>query len=137
MRIARISSPLHFRDQKISTNRGNFLLLKLLARRFPFIFRSLQAEYVMEKISRPMEPSAVREEDTAMLRKIASYIAETNQSSYPLAIGEHYSEEERTAMADYLVRKHFDDYKSSHCTPLPTELFRMPWELPNEDFVFT
>lgn len=129
-------------DMKISTNRGNFLLLKLLASRFPFIFLSKQTEYVMEKISRPLEGSSSaigreREEDTMMLRKIASYIAETNQSSYPLSIGEKYSEQERTEMADYLVRKHFEDYKSSHCTPLPTDLFRMPWELPNEDFVFT
>lgn len=125
---------------KISTNRGNFLLLKLLTSRFPNIFLSKQAEYVMEKISRPLEPSVIREreEDTAVLKKIASYIGETNQSSYPLQIGEQYSEQQRTEMADYLVRRHFEDYKSSHCTPLPTDLFRMPWELPIEsDFVFT
>lgn len=78
-----------------------------------------------------------REEDAVVLRKIASYIAETNQKEYPLLIGENYSDEERTEMADYLMRKHFEDYKSSHCTPLPTNLFKMPWELPNEDFVFT
>ena len=126
-------------DFQIQTNRGNFLLLKLLAHRFPFIFLGKQAEYVMEKISRPLEASVMRdrEEDTALLRKIASYIAETNETTYPLKIGEKYSDPERTEMADFLLRKHFDDFRSSHCTPLPTNLFKMPWELPNEDFVFT
>lgn len=111
----------------------------MLTSRFPFIFLAKQTEYVMEKISRPLEPSAMREreEDTAMLKKVASYIAESNQGSYPLSIGEKYSDQERTEMADYLLRKHFEDYKSTHCTPLPTDLFKMPWELPNEDFVFT
>lgn len=125
---------------KIATNRGNFLLLKLLTDRFPNIFLAKQREYLMQKISRPLEGNAVRdkEEDKAVLQKIAVFIAENNESSYPLSIGDKYSEAERTEMADYLVRKHFEDYTSSHCTPLPADLFQLPWELPNEsDFVFT
>lgn len=126
---------------KISTNRGNYLLLKLLTSRFPNIFLSTQTEYVLEKISRAVETGALREreEDTVVLKKIATHIEDTNQTSYPLTIGDQYSEQERTEMADYLLRKHFEDYKSSHCTPLPTDLFRTPWELPTDesDFVFT
>lgn len=53
-------------------------------------------------------------------------------------IGVDFSEEQRNMVAVYLLRKHFVDYKSSHCTPLPTDFFKPPWELPNDtDFVFT
>lgn len=116
------------------------MLLKLLAHRFPNIFQTSQVEYLMEKISRPLEGSDVRDRDSDkyVVRKIAAFISENNQASYPLLIGDQYSPEERTEMADFLLRKHFDDYTSSHCTPLPVEYFRLPWELPNDtDFVFT
>lgn len=127
-------------DMKISSNRGNYLLLKLLSHRFPNIFKTSQVTYIMDKISRPLESSDIRDKanDVNVVKKIASYISENNQSSYPLLIGEDFSSEERTEMADYLLRKHFEDYTSSHCTPLPGEFFKLPWELPNDtDFVFT
>lgn len=48
---------------------------------------------------------------------------------FPLEIGVDYSEDERTQMAEYLVRKHLIDFKSTHCTPLPTEHFCIPWNV--------
>jgi hypothetical protein len=66
-----------------------------------------------------------------------SYISE-NGAAYPLNIGEEYSNDERNRMTAYLIKNHMLDYKSSHCTPLPTEFFKSAWTLPVEnDFVFT
>lgn len=125
----------------MSTNRGNYLLLNLLTFRFPNIFGEKQIEHIMNKLRQPVDATDSDDhqgEDKSVLMKIAAYISENNQSNYPLLIGENYSEPQRLEMADYLLRKHFEDYNSSHCTPLPSELFRLPWELPNEsDFVFT
>lgn len=69
---------------------------------------------------------------------LLSYVSE-NSKQYPLEIGGEYTDEQRNMMADYLVRNHLVDYKSTHCTPLPTEHFRIPWDVPNveNDFIFT
>jgi hypothetical protein len=70
------------------------------------------------------------------LSLILSYVSE-NGGSYPLNIGEDYTREQRNQMAFYLIKNHFSDFKSTHCTPLPGEFFKNPWNIPNEDFVFT
>lgn len=34
--------------------------------------------------------------------------------------------------------KYFKDYNSTHCTPLPADMFQMPWDVNVEtDYVFT
>lgn len=76
-------------------------------------------------------------DDQLPLSLILSYVSE-HGGSYPLLIGEDYSDEQRNTMALYLIKNHFYDYKSSHCTPLPGEFFKNGWSLPAEnDFVFT
>lgn len=69
---------------------------------------------------------------------LLSYVSE-NSKQYPIDIGEDYTTEQRNQMAEYLIRKHLVDFKSTHCTPLPTEYFRIPWDLPSveNDFIFT
>lgn len=69
---------------------------------------------------------------------LLSYVSE-NSKQYPLDIGDEYTSELRNLMAGYLVRKHLIDFKSTHCTPLPTENFRIPWDLPTVEngFIFT
>lgn len=76
--------------------------------------------------------------DELLYSLLLSYVSE-NSKQYPLDIGEEYTSERCNQMADYLVRKHLIDYKSTHCTPLPTEHFRIPWDVPNVEngFIFT
>lgn len=76
--------------------------------------------------------------DRLSYQKLQSYVSE-NSKQYPLDIGADYSDDERVEMAEYLVRKHFVDYNSSHCTPLPVEHFQIPWDLPSTEsgFIFT
>lgn len=66
-----------------------------------------------------------------------SYVSE-HGASYPLKIGEEYTDEQRNDIVLYLLKHHLYDYKSTHCTPLPAEFFKTGWSLPVEnDFVFT
>lgn len=69
---------------------------------------------------------------------LLSHVSE-NSKQYPLDIGDEYTDDQRNQMANYLLRKHLLDFKSTHCTPLPKEYFRIPWDLPSveNDFIFT
>lgn len=72
------------------------------------------------------------------LSLILSYASE-HGSSYPMQLGKDYNVEQKKQMVSFLIRNHFADYKSTHCTPLPGEFFRQPFSIPQEEsgFVFT
>lgn len=76
--------------------------------------------------------------DELLHSQLLSYVSE-NSKQYPLDVGDDYTVERRNQMSEYLIRKHLIDFQSTHCTPLPTEYFRFPWDLPNgeNDFIFT
>lgn len=76
--------------------------------------------------------------DKLLQSLLLSYVSE-NSKQYPLDIGDEYTTEQRNQMAAYLLRKHLVDFKSTHCTPLPTEYLRLPWDLPSveNDYIFT
>ncbi|KAG5682428.1 hypothetical protein PVAND_011781 [Polypedilum vanderplanki] len=123
-------------EMNIGTNRGNYLLMHMLSHRFPNIFKSENMTFVQSILNKTIDHSK-NSDDAICLSLIMSYIAE-NSASYPMKIGEEFTEEERNKMAVYLIKNHMLDYKSSHCTPLLTEFFKTPWSLPIEnDFVFT
>lgn len=76
-------------------------------------------------------------DDQLCLSLILSYASE-NGPSYPMKIGADYSVDQKMKMVSFLIRNHFADYKSTHCTPLPGEFFKQPFSIPQEnDFVFT
>lgn len=57
-----------------------------------------------------------------------SYLTDTDEDRvYPVKIGQDYTTEQRNQMAEFLIRRHLLDLKSSHCTPLPVEFFQLPW----------
>jgi len=126
-------------DFDLSTNRGNHLLMYILKARFPNIIKTEQIAHVNKMLSNVIEKSQnTTGSDDLCYSLIMSYVSEHSRQ-YPLDIGADYTVEQRNQMAEYLVRKHFVDFKSSHCTPLPADYFTTPWDIPNEenDFVFT
>lgn len=147
------------RDNELSTNRGNHLLIHLMKTRFPNIFHPEQINRITKILSQPIDKSMLssakksksdtnsfclftvntsNSSDELSHSLLLSYVSE-NSKQYPLLIGEDYTGEQRNQMSEYLVRKHFLDFKSTHCTPLPSDYFRIPWDLPNveNDFIFT
>ncbi|XP_055378721.1 phosphatidylserine lipase ABHD16A [Condylostylus longicornis] len=128
-------------ENKIETNRGNFLLLSFLKYRYPLIFRDLQMAYAKSLLSKPLENSTNPEDndDELCLSLLTSYVTDKSKS-YPMLIGENYTEEQRNKMTEFLIKKHFRDYKSSHCTPLPSDYFSTPFDIhpiSDNDFIFT
>ncbi|XP_055534912.1 phosphatidylserine lipase ABHD16A [Wyeomyia smithii] len=128
-------------EGELGTNRGNFLLISMLKYRFPNIFKTDQENLAKEMLSKPIKPSS-KEFDALCLSWLMAYLTDNGNNgtsrSYPIEIGEEYSSDQRNTMATYLIIKHLQDYKSTHCTPLPGGHFQSPWEIPNEtDYVFT
>lgn len=128
-------------DNNLATNRGNFLLISMLKFRFPNIFSPDQENLAKELLAKPIE--FIRDDSAELcLSLLMSYLTDNGNNgtsrSYPIEIGADYSSEQRDSMAKFLIRKHLQDFKSTHCTPLPAEYFKSPWEIPSDtDFVFT
>lgn len=139
MLVRRTEDEIIAEDNELSTNRGNHLLTHLLKTRFPNIFHPDQINRITKILSQPVDKmNTSNSTDELSHSLLLSYVSE-NSKQYPLLIGEDYSGDQRNQMSEYLVRKHFLDFKSTHCTPLPSDYFRIPWDLPNveNDFIFT
>lgn len=55
-----------------------------------------------------------------------------------MRIGEGFSDSKKNHMILYLAKKYLKDFKSTHCTPLPADMFQIPWDINVEtDYVFT
>ncbi|ALC44012.1 CG1309 [Drosophila busckii] len=136
--IRRTEDEIISEDNRIDTNRGNYLTLSVLRHRFPNIFSSTQLSRAKGLLSKPLEPYSysVAEEKLIMSRLIT--YASDEGKSFPMQIGADYTDEVRNQMAVFLLRKHLRDYNSTHCTQLPGEFFSIPWDIPIEHgFVFT
>lgn len=72
--------------------------------------------------------------DRTCFQRLQTYVSE-HSKHYPLTIGDKYEDEDRSQMAEYLLRKHFVDFKSSHNMPLKIEYFYIPWDLPSNESV--
>ncbi|EDV95863.1 phosphatidylserine lipase ABHD16A [Drosophila grimshawi] len=136
--IRRTEDEVIAEDNRIDTNRGNYLTLSVLKYRFPNLFSSTQLTRAKGLLSKPLESYSypIAEEKLCMSRLIT--FASDEGKSYPMLIGADYNEETRSQMAIFLLRKHLRDYNSTHCTQLPGEFFSIPWDIPIEHgFVFT
>ncbi|XP_044766983.1 phosphatidylserine lipase ABHD16A isoform X2 [Coccinella septempunctata] len=121
------------KEGDITTNRGNFLLKKLLWRRYPLIFGSSQMNLLEEFLSLPsskqdtlLRTHEVNESECISL--LQSYISEYSKS-FPLKIGEDFGTLEKNKMSLFLASKYLKDFKSTHCTMLPPEMFQLPWDI--------
>lgn len=115
----------------LRSNRGNDLLLKVLQHRYPNLFSSDSIQVVKEwlyadKQQRAMILSARNVEELSCEMVISSYLNE-HSASLPMMIGEDMATELKEELALYMVTKHLEDFDATHCTPLPSNLFRLPW----------
>ncbi|EDW85361.1 uncharacterized protein Dwil_GK10553, isoform B [Drosophila willistoni] len=136
--IRRTDDEIIAEDNRIETNRGNFLVLSLLKYRYPNIFNVVQLSKMNNILAKPLEPYNIPGiEEKKCMSRLITYASDEGKS-FPMLIGAEYSDEVRTQMAVFLLRKHLRDYNSTHCTQLPGEFFNIPWDIPTESgFVFT
>jgi len=114
-----------------STNRGNDLLLCILRHRYPKIFVERSIEIVRRFLSAndAVEQSAVVGEIGGInLEACEIRLTVDNNVTYPLEIGEDWSMEEKVETALCLCRLYMSHYDASHCMPLPSTFFKLPWK---------
>ncbi|KAF5269500.1 hypothetical protein FQA39_LY08689 [Lamprigera yunnana] len=133
---------ISLKEADLSSNRGNHLLVKLMRFRYPKIFEDRQVTLIKEYLSTTLvaqDQIAQRIGINSDLCQslLESYVLE-NSKCYPMKIGADMNTLQKNEMAIFLVRKYMKDYKSTHCTPLPVELFQVPWDINIENgFVLT
>nr|CAH0103169.1 unnamed protein product [Daphnia galeata] len=127
----------------LSTNRGNNLLIKLLKFRFPKIIDPttvpvlrmwLNADKAERKeiMKKPEFTNCTCPKLFKQLEeKLKSYIEE-NSNSFPMLIGQNWTEKEKSQMTIFLASRYMMDFDGTHCTPLPVEMFRPPQEIGSE-----
>ncbi|XP_023726366.1 phosphatidylserine lipase ABHD16A-like, partial [Cryptotermes secundus] len=123
-------------EMKLSSNRGNNLLRKLLKYRYPKIFDDEGINLLHVWLAADVNQQTIMwsqhdiDEDLCV-STLVSYISE-HSSSYPCLVGEGFSPELKAQMVLFLAHKYMIDFRSTHCTPLPSNMFRLPWELSSE-----
>ncbi|XP_060045449.1 phosphatidylserine lipase ABHD16A isoform X2 [Erinaceus europaeus] len=120
--------------EDVMSNRGNDLLLKLLQHRYPRVM----AEEGLQVVKQWLEASSQLEEASIYSRfeveedwclsVLRSYQAE-HGPDFPWSVGEDMSADGRRQLALFLAQKHLHNFEATHCTPLPTQNFQMPWHL--------
>lgn len=93
-----------FRENRIDTNRGNFLVLSVLKHRYPNIFGASQLSKAQSILSKPLEPYSIPSADEKLcMSRLITYASDEGKS-FPMHIGAEYSDEVRNTMAVFLVR---------------------------------
>lgn len=101
-------------ESKLSTNRGNDLLIKILSDRYPDLF------------------------GTDQYNLIRKYLSLQGPALTVFILSEHPGDMDKNKKVLFLLREYLVDYQSTHCTPLPTTCFQVPREIVlDEDFVYT
>nr|CAB3219653.1 abhydrolase domain-containing protein 16A-like [Phallusia mammillata] len=130
---------------RVQSNLGNLLLESFLRHRFPGLFDSSRAsedepgkdaqsralwEWLLahDQFDREtvLQEKAVNVDECKVL--LGSYISE-NSSSFPMLIGEGLTSEQKTQLVLYLANQHMHHFHSTHCTPLPSAQFHLPWNI--------
>jgi hypothetical protein len=106
-----------------------------LSTRYPYIFDGNTIPYIRTWLSAKtdLDRSRILKSYSSDIEscegRLHDYI-EANSRTYPINIGNKdatLSNDEKLTLAFYLSDKYLVNYESSHCTPLPLNLFVEPW----------
>ncbi|XP_046412917.1 phosphatidylserine lipase ABHD16A [Neodiprion fabricii] len=123
-------------ENNVTWNRGNHLLAKLLARRYPHVLQSTPEVSLLRKFLSVASPHARRSileqagvNDEECIAMIKNYLtARGNVVTYPSDLGESCELSDRLKLTLFLATKYMKDQHSQHCTPLVKELFHPGWD---------
>ncbi|GAB6024577.1 Protein abhd16a [Chamberlinius hualienensis] len=121
------------RSNDLKANRGNYLLSKLLQTRFPYIFSN---EHSMALLQRWLASDRSEQEllwseyitDEVLCENLATSCITDEYGVFPSNLGDDMNENMRRQMVLFLASKYMIDFDATHCQPLPTELFTLPWQ---------
>jgi len=116
-----------------STNRGNYLLIKLFVARYPKLLSKESLSVLKQYLS--MEDQQGRAALISSIGGISNESCEmqlkVDKSSfqqYPLDIGDDLSDNEKVKLVLYLANQYMDHFDSTHCVALPISHFKFPWQ---------
>ncbi|RNA01710.1 abhydrolase domain-containing 16A [Brachionus plicatilis] len=124
-----------------ATNRGNDLLISTLMTRYPGIVDKDSIPYIRTWLSarndleRTKIFSSYTSESIQICESILNGYAseQTGVKKYPITFGKEneadglITKSSKLALAVYLADKYLLNFESSHCQPLSSEFFRIPW----------
>ncbi|XP_041091093.1 phosphatidylserine lipase ABHD16A-like [Polyodon spathula] len=126
--------PESWSPEDIMSNRGHYLLLRLLQFRYPKVMTEEGVRAVREWLgaSSAVEEASVYSryemDDDWCTSVLQSY--QTDQTTeFPWTVGNDMTFEGRRQLALFLARKHMRNFDATHCTPLPPYEFQSPWRL--------
>ncbi|KAK7095408.1 hypothetical protein V1264_006820 [Littorina saxatilis] len=115
----------------MASNRGNFLLVRLLEYRYPNVVNTdtipLLKDFLrgtrQHQDAMLMEHRVNVEQCQTMIRTYAQEVSPT----FPMRIGDQFTHTAVNQLALFLAHKHLEDFDSTHCTPLPPSFLSPPW----------
>ncbi|KAF6022393.1 ABHD16A [Bugula neritina] len=117
----------------VATNRGNFLLIKILERRYPKILNNESIAVVTQYLSFTENMKQVflsdKDIDFDVCHITLLDLARQNDMAIPMLGGDDLDQSVKDHLALYLATKYMEDMTSTHCVPLPAEMFKLPWQL--------
>jgi len=112
-------------DGELWSNRGNNLVLALLKHRYPSL---CSTEAIDEVTALLYTPGALKNfQDSDIKEKLKSINYEFEEK------GEFLTESEKTRALCFLTSRIMNTLNSTHCTPLPTNNFQLPWSPTSEN----
>ncbi|XP_022089098.1 protein ABHD16A-like [Acanthaster planci] len=124
----------------IATNRANNLLLKIMQNRYPKLMDEDTVEVLWQYLRAPDQLAALsfyetfEVEDSACQHVMQEYVLR-HSSSFPMLIGDNDLQSiTKVQLALYLAGKYMIDFNATHCTPLPSLMFDLPWSVQEDSF---
>ncbi|XP_060706306.1 phosphatidylserine lipase ABHD16A [Hemiscyllium ocellatum] len=120
--------------EDIMSNRGNDLILQLLQFRYPKVMVDESVRVVKEWLcaSNSLQQTSLYSryevDDDWCTSVLQSYKTE-HGGQLPWTVGEDMTTEGRRQLAIFLAHKHMKNFDATHCTPLPSYEFTLPWTL--------
>ncbi|XP_065216129.1 phosphatidylserine lipase ABHD16A isoform X1 [Planococcus citri] len=111
----------------ISTNRGNYLLLRILKSRYPQLFTNeteaaLWAWFGVTAHKKDLIYEKFKVNLDACKSEYDAYKSKLGRQ-YPTSFGKDFDIQKKTQMLLYLASLYMVDFPSSHCTSLPSDMF--------------
>ncbi|XP_076622842.1 phosphatidylserine lipase ABHD16A [Colletes latitarsis] len=123
-------------SNNLAGNRGNVLLIKILIRRYPYLFSETSECGVLLSRFLSAQPSsrksimeAVQVDERHCLKLIANDIEKNNGTvTYPSTLGQDCDSKTKQQLILFLATMYMKDQPSTHCAPLAVDLFNPGWD---------
>merc|ERR1719414_1118914 len=114
----------------VKCNRGNNLLVELLSHRYPNLCsdEAVNALWVFLASEANARKEILSSKPVEQIEALQASFEENK--TFPSDLGSNLTKEEKITFLLSLADIYLEEVDSTHCTPLPTEKFSLPWNSP-------